>query len=257
MLDLNFKEFGEGEPVLILHGLFGTLDNWQTVAKKLSEQFLVYILDLRNHGKSPHTEGVVDYASMAEDVGLFMQHNWLHEARVVGHSMGGKVAMELALTQPDLVKKLAVVDIAPKMYHGGHKQIFAALFSIDLEKLTDRKEAEQILTEKLGDDSGTIQFLLKNLSRKTDTEGGGFEWKMNLDILHRDYKNILADVSNGIFEKETLFIRGGQSNYIKDIDFQTITKRFPKAELTTIAGAGHWVHAEKPRELCATLLDFL
>ncbi|NJN34222.1 MAG: alpha/beta fold hydrolase [Saprospiraceae bacterium] len=257
MLNLNFKEFGQGEPVVILHGLFGTLDNWQTVAKMLSEHFLVYILDLRNHGRSPHTEGVVDYASMAEDVGLFMQQNWLHEARVVGHSMGGKVAMALALTQPDWVKKLAIVDIAPKTYRGGHEQIFDALFSIDLAKLTDRKEAERLLTEKLGDDSGTIQFLLKNLSRKPESEGGGFEWKMNLDVLHRDYSNILSDVVEGIFDKETLFIRGSQSNYIQDIDFKTIMKRFPKAELTTIAGAGHWVHAEKPRELCAALLDFL
>jgi esterase len=268
MIQLNYKEFGQGEPVVILHGLFGTLDNWQTIAKQLGETHLVYILDLRNHGKSPHTEGVMNYHILAEDVALFMQQNWIHSATIIGHSMGGKVAMQMSMDYPDLVEKLIVVDIAPKKYKGGHEEIFDALLNLDLSKLTDRKVAEVYLMDKLKNDVGTVQFLLKNLSRRTDNvdvgnpvnsgKGGGFEWKMNLSVLHRDY-HILMDTFEvtDTFDKDTLFIRGGNSNYIRDADFETIKSIFPKAKLETVEGAGHWVHAEKPKELLEKLLEFL
>jgi esterase len=258
MIKLNYKEFGQGEPVIILHGLFGTLDNWQTIAKQLSENHLVYILDLRNHGKSPHTEGVMSYHILAEDVAMFMQQNWMHSATIIGHSMGGKVAMQMSMDYPDLVEKLIVIDIAPKKYKGGHEEIFDALLNLDLSKLTDRKVAEAYLMDKLKNDVGTVQFLLKNLSRRADNEGGGFEWKMNLSVLNRDY-HILMDTFevNTTFEKDTLFIRGGNSNYIRDEDFETIKTIFPKAKLETVEGAGHWVHAEKPKELLEKLLEFL
>jgi esterase len=257
MITLNYKDFGQGEPLLILHGLFGTLDNWQTIAKELSAHFSVFIVDLRNHGRSPHTEGVFDYDVMAEDVAQFMQQNWLYEARVIGHSMGGKVAMQLALSYPDLVKKLVVMDIAPKVYRNGHDEIFAALFGLDLHTLKDRKEAEQFLMQKLNNDTGTVQFLLKNLSRKPATEGGGFEWKMNLQAIFDNYPNILKNVAGDAFPKETLFIRGGNSRYIIDADIEAIHTLFPKALVETIDGAGHWVHANKPKELYDSLMLFL
>lgn len=258
MINLNYKESGQGEPIVILHGLFGTLDNWQTIAKGLSENYTVFTLDLRNHGRSPHVEGVFNYEIMAEDVAEFMQKNWLHEARVVGHSMGGKVAMQLALNNPDFVKKLAVIDIAPKAYPGGHEAIFAALFSLDLATLTDRKVAEMLLMDKLGNDAGTVQFLLKNLSRRPENEGGGFEWKVNLPVLFENYSEIMKGIESDFpFEKETIFIRGGNSDYIKDADFQQLMTIFPKATLETVEGAGHWVHAEKPKELFEILNTFL
>ncbi len=268
MITLNYKDFGQGEPVLILHGLFGTLDNWQTVAKELSAHFSVFIVDLRNHGRSPHTGGVFDYDVMAEDIAQFMQQNWIYQARVIGHSMGGKVAMQLALSYPDLVKKLVVVDIAPKAYRNGHDDVFAALFGLDLRTLKDRKEAEQFLMQKLNNDVGTVQFLLKNLSRKPlidtpergddkNVKGGSFEWKMNLQAIFDNYPYILKNVVGDSFPKETLFIRGGQSRYIKDADTEAIHALFPKAVVEIIEGAGHWVHADKPKELYESLMRFL
>ena len=258
MIDLNYKEFGLGEPVVILHGLFGTLDNWQTIAKKMSEHFTVFIIDLRNHGRSPQTNDTFTYQLLADDLAEFMQDHWIYEARIIGHSMGGKVAMQFALNHPDSVKKLAVIDIAPKKYPSGHEEIFDALLNLDLSKLEDRKEAEAYLTKELDEDAGTIQFLLKNLSRRAEDEGGGFEWKMNLDVLHRDYdEHILSAPEGDPFKKPTLFIRGGNSHYVKDSDMETIKTLFPKAELVTIDGAGHWVHAEKPKELLDVLMHFL
>ena len=257
MIDLNYKEFGLGEQVIILHGLFGTLDNWQTIAKKLSDHFTVFILDLRNHGRSPQTDDDFNYQVLADDLAEFMQDHWIYEARIVGHSMGGKVAMEFALNHPDSVKKLVVIDIAPKDYRSGHDDIFDALIDIDLSTLTDRKEAETYLMNVLNNEVETVQFLLKNLSRQTESEGGGYEWKMNLPVLHRDYKNILKAPDGEPFLKPTLFIRGGNSHYIKEEDKAVINEFFPKAEIRTIDGAGHWVHAEKPKELMEMLMWFL
>lgn len=257
MIQLNYKEYGEGEPVLILHGLFGTLDNWQTIAKGLSAHFTVFILDLRNHGKSPHTEGVYDYPTLAEDIATFMQERWIFSANIIGHSMGGKVAMQLALNYPDLVEKLVVVDIVPKKYSGGHEMVFKALNTLNLSTLKDRKEAEIYLMTQLDNDAGTVQFMLKNLSRQTDAEGGGFEWKMNLTVLNRDYHILMDTVSGEPFEKDTLFIRGSVSAYIKDSDFPIIHQSFPKAQVVTIEGAGHWVHADKPKELFDVIMSFL
>jgi pimeloyl-ACP methyl ester carboxylesterase len=267
MVELNYKEFGQGEPVIILHGLFGTLDNWQTIAKSLSAHFSVFLVDLRNHGRSPHTEGVFDYHILADDIAHFMQQNWIYEACVIGHSMGGKVAMQLALSYPDLVKKLVIIDIAAKTYPSGHDEIFEALFSINLTTLTDRKEAEAHLMQQLNNDIGTVQFLLKNLSRKSasvpisdddrNIKSAGFEWKMNLHNIYTNYPNILKNVEGSPFDKKALFIRGGSSNYVQDKDLEQIKHLFPNAVLETIEGAGHWVHADKPKELLDVITSFL
>jgi len=253
-MQLNYKVFGEGDPVLILHGMFGTLDNWQTIAKKLAKHFMVFIIDLRNHGRSPHSDEF-DYAIMANDIREFMESNWIYEAYVVGHSMGGKVAMQLASENPDMVQKLVLVDIAPKAYEGNHQAIFEALFSLDLDQLESRKEADQLLQKKI-DSYSVRQFILKNLSINKETEG--YEWKMNLPVIHAAYQEILdkGNLSTP-FENPTLFIKGAQSNYILPEEFESYKNYFPKATLETIEKAGHWVHAEQPKVFLEVLTNFL
>ena len=252
-MELNFKTMGRGEPVIILHGLFGTLDNWQTIAKHLSEHFSVYIVDQRNHGRSPHAAHM-DYPALAEDLRHFMERHWMYKAHLIGHSMGGKTVMEFALEHPDMTDKLVVVDIAPKAYPGGHEDIFKALFAVDLDAIQSRQEAEEILSQYI-EDAGTKQFLLKNLSRKKE---GTFEWKMNLPVLHQYYQEILAPpTAQTPFEGETLFIRGGRSPYVLDSDLPAIHGLFPAAQLETIANAGHWVHADAPAELLQKVYTFL
>lgn len=251
-MELNFKSFGQGEPVIILHGLFGNLDNWQTFAKQLAAHFMVYIVDLRNHGRSPHVDAM-NYRAMAEDLREFMESQWIYQAHVIGHSMGGKAAMQLAFDYPDMVSRLVVVDIAPKAYRGGHEAIFDAMLSLHPEKLESRAEAEEQLAKSIADPAIRL-FLLKNLTRH---KSGGYEWKMNLEVLHRDYSEILSTVAGAVFDGPSLFIRGEHSDYILEEDWPAVEQLFPNAELLTIAGAGHWVHAEAPEALLGTLNRFL
>ncbi len=252
-MELNYKEFGQGDPLIILHGLFGTLDNWQTIAKKLAEHYSVYIIDQRNHGRSPHDEAF-DYAVMAEDLHQFMESQWIYKAHILGHSMGGKTAMQFAMEYPDMIDQLMIIDIAPKKYKGGHQLIFDALFDLNLKTLAGRKEADEQLSKKINDFS-VRQFLLKNLSRE---KVGGYRWKMNLDAIHKNYQKILDPIPNKqAFETSTLFVRGGRSDYIIDSDWEMIEKQFTQSTLKTVENAGHWIHAEAPKELLTLLYDFL
>jgi esterase len=251
-LELFYREFGQGAPVVILHGLFGFSDNWQTIAKTISENHLVITPDLRNHGRSPHTP-THSFAEMASDLEGFMNDRWMFSATYVGHSMGGKVAMQMALTYPDMVERLIVVDIEPGISQSNHDDIFDALFSLDLESVQTRQDAEAFLWSRIKD-QGTLQFLLKNITRD---ENGKYSWKMNLDTLHRDYANILAPVEGIPFEKPTLFIRGSNSDYIRDDEWPNAQRLFPNAQLITIEGAGHWVHADKPKELVDAIKAFI
>jgi esterase len=254
MLALNNKTFGQGDPLIILHGLFGTLDNWQTLGRQISEQYMVYLIDQRNHGRSPHTDAM-DYEMMANDLHYFLEDNWIFRANILGHSMGGKTAMQFALQYPDMVNKLIIVDIAPKEYVGGHQPIFDALFSLDLNNIEARKEADLQLQQQVKD-YGVRQFLLKNLAR--DKASGGFRWKMNLPVIYKHYQDILAPPELiSPFEGKVLFIRGGRSGYIADEDFMEIYYWFPNARIETIPKAGHWVHAEAPNLLLNMVMDFL
>ncbi len=254
MIELNYKSFGQGPPLIIVHGLFGTLDNWQTLAKSFAEKYSVFILDLRNHGRSPHKDGLFDYQVLAEDLKDFMEQHWIYKSHLLGHSMGGKTVMQFALTYPEMVDKMIVVDIAPKSYKGGHEAILHALSSLDLTTLADRKSAEDHLMNLLNE-VGTVQFLLKNLSRKKE---GGFEWKMNLNNLIQNYDNILDNISiESQNEQPALFIRGSNSDYVLDSDFQHIQELFPNSKIITIDDAGHWVHADKPKELFEIVDEFL
>ena len=251
-MELFSREFGQGRPIIILHGLFGFSDNWQTVAKSLAEDHLVITPDLRNHGRSPHV-ATHSYTEIAEDLRQFMEEHWIFSSAFVGHSMGGKAAMQMALDHPDMVERLIVVDMEPGVSVSNHDTIFDALFALDLDSIASRKEAEIFLQERITD-IGTLQFLLKNITRNPD---GKYTWKMNLSTLHRHYADILAPVKGVPYEKPALFIRGGKSDYIRDEEWPGVLQLFPNARLVTIDGAGHWVHADKPAELIALIKDFL
>lgn len=251
-MELFSREFGQGSPVVILHGLFGFSDNWQTIAKALADHHLVITPDLRNHGRSPHVP-THTYPEMADDLQVFLEQHWVFKTALVGHSMGGKVAMQFALHHPDMVERLVVVDIAPGPAEDNHGHVFRALLDLDLSRIATRQEAEAWLEPRVPD-FGTRQFLLKNITRNAD---GTFAWKMNLPVLWEAYPDILAGVQGEPFDKPTLFIRGSRSNYVQDEDFPQIRHLFPLAQVVTIEGAGHWVHADKPAELLAVLREFL
>jgi esterase len=253
-MKLHYKEMGHGQPLLILHGLFGTLDNWQTLAKRLAETYNVFLVDLRNHGRSPHSDEH-NYDVMADDVLELIEELQIPTPAIMGHSMGGKVAMKFALKYPTRLTKLIVVDIAPKAYPPHHDDIIDALQSVDIDNVKSRGEVDEQLakTIKLPD---VRLFLMKNLYRKEDNT---FGWRMNLDAIEKNYENIAAAVTSDIpFKKSALFIKGGKSNYIKQEDlFTSIEHLFTLVEIETIPNAGHWVHAEAPDEVYELATTFL
>ena len=251
-MSLFYREFGAGDPIVILHGMFGFSDNWQTIAKGLSDHYLVITPDLRNHGRSPHLPDHT-YPLLAEDLRAFLEEHWVLHSTLIGHSMGGKVAMQLALDHPDMVDRLVVVDIAPGQATDNHASIFQALLGLDLSALTERTQAEAYLAQRIPD-FGTRQFLLKNITRHHD---GSFAWKMNLPTLWKHYPDILAPVVGSPYTKPTLFIRGEHSDYVPDSALPLIRSLFPQAEVLTIPDAGHWVHADQPAALLAALQDWL
>lgn len=252
-MNLNFKVFGEGQPIIILHGLFGMLDNWQTIGKKLAKTNQVFLVDLRNHGRSPHDQ-LFNYDIMAEDIEEFMLSQWIYGGILIGHSMGAKVAMQTAFNRPDLVDRLISVDMGIKSIKRSHDPIFDSLRGINLETISSRKEVEELLSDKISD-IGTRLFLLKNLSRKKDKS---FQWKMNLEVIHQNYDEILKplDLSDP-FKNPSLFIRGQKSNYIMDEDWAEISSLFTEARLVTIENSGHWVHADQPELILSTINSWI
>lgn len=252
-MHLYYETFGLGHPLIILHGLFGTQENWRTLSKNFGQHFQVFALDQRNHGRSPHST-VFTYEAMAVDIREFMQEHALPSAYLLGHSMGGKVAMRFAITYPNLVDKLVVVDIAPKVYPPGHDDVFASLYALNLPTLRSRQDADADLAQYLPD-LALRQFLLKNLER---TESGTFRWRINLNGIRDNYHEMLKGFDlTRTYTKPTLFIKGSDSGYIKESDFVTMREIFPRAQLVTIPGTGHWVHAEAPQEFARTVIAFL
>lgn len=248
-MELNHKIMGEGDPIIIMHGLFGMLDNWQSIAKELSQDYMVILIDLRNHGKSPHSDEW-NVQVMARDVIEFMQSQWIFEATIIGHSMGGKVAMQVALTEPDMVSNLIVVDIAPRSYERGHDLIFTALNSVPIETVASRGDVEEYLGKYISE-TGIKLFLMKNLSRNKD---GSYRWKMNLPIIEKNYESILQPtLSDFPYEGPTLFISGERSDYIREEDQERIIELFPEAKVETISNAGHWVHADQKDAIIASI----
>jgi len=265
---LNYRKLGQGSPLFILHGLFGLSDNWATVGKILSEHFEVYLIDLRNHGSSPHSEEWT-YTIMAQDIHPLLpppSRGGTERPILMGHSLGGKVAMQFASMYPEILEKLIVVDIAPKDYPGNQFDFIEKLLTIDLAGMKTRKEVETEL-KKIISDNATIQLLLKNIQWKPHpqslSKGEGsdsqiLEWKFNLKVLSENQNIIGKTFSLGEkpLDIPTLFIRGEKSKYILDSDIPNIKQTFPNSEVKTIAGAGHWVHADKPDEFVKEVRDF-
>src|SRR5690606_14107228 len=229
-MKLNFKKSGQGEPLIILHGLFGSADNWLSIAKGLENDYTLYLLDQRNHGDSGHSHQW-DYQSMADDLKEFMEDQGLEKAHLLGHSMGGKTAMTFALEYPGKVDRLIVVDIAPRFYKVHHQSILDGLNAIDMDALKSRKEADDILSQ-YEEEKGTRQFLLKSLGRN---EEGKFIWKINLPVITAQIENVSQPIeSDNSFDHPTLFIAGANSRYIQDKDKADIEKLFPNSNIIKI-----------------------
>lgn len=253
-VQLHYKEFGTGPTVIILHGLLGSLDNWQAIAKALAASFHVYIIDQRNHGRSPHSE-VFNYDVLAEDLHYFMQQHSIPKAHLIGHSMGGKVAMQFAGLHPEMVDRLVVVDIGPGGLEDRHSNIFQALLNAPLLTAQTREEVYLFLKQRIEEET-TVQFLMKSLMRNDD--GTGFSWRFNAQGLWDNYRNIAVAVDSDIrYDKPVLFIKGEHSDYINAQEYISITAMFPQNEIEEIKGAGHWVHADKPDEFVRVINNFL
>jgi pimeloyl-ACP methyl ester carboxylesterase len=246
------RKVGEGQPFVVLHGVFGSSDNLFTVCKKIAESgFEVHILDARNHGQSPRSE-VFNYEVMAADLNEYLDENKIINPIIMGHSMGGKTVMTFARTYTNF-SKLIIVDIAPRFYPTHHDHILAGLEAIDLSKISSRKDAEDIFSSYVSD-LGEKQFILKNLYR---TEESGFDWRINIPVISREIYQIGGEiVLDKRVEKPTLLIRGSESSYVTDADFEDFKLSFVNAELLTIEGANHWVHATKPVEFVEAILEF-
>ena len=250
-MKLFHRILGEGQPLLILHGLFGHSDNWQTHAKKLAEYYQVVLIDQRNHGHSDWSEAF-SYDLLAEDLHELITELGLQKIILLGHSMGGKTAMRYAQTHPELLEKLIVVDMGVKAYPPHHTDILEGLSKIDLNIVKSRSEVEAILLPFVPVD-GTRQFLMKNLYWKDKTQ---LAWRMNVPVLEREMDAILAAIPDDEVLIQTLFIRGALSNYILDEDIPDLEDQFPDSDVITVPNAGHWVHAEAPEFFVNTVLEF-
>jgi len=251
-VQLRFRSYGHGPALVVLHGLLGSSDNWHTLGNILGNHFHTFILDQRNHGRSPHADEF-NYRVLAEDVREFLRQHGIRSAHVLGHSMGGKTAMQFALTYPNLVNKLVVVDIAPKPYPALHDEIPDVLTALDMRAYSSRQEVDNALTIRIPD-VAMRQFLLKNLKRD---ESGSLHWKPNVGVIRDNYAAIAkAVVPSQAFPKPTLFVRSNRSGYVLDDDIPLITEMFADFKIVTL-DAGHWIHAETPEEFGRIVLDFL
>ncbi|MFY0650636.1 MAG: alpha/beta fold hydrolase [Cyclobacteriaceae bacterium] len=250
---LNHRIIGEGQPLVILHGLFGSLDNWLTLSKRFAENYQVVLVDQRNHGKSFHADDF-NYSEMSDDLQNLIDHLALERPILLGHSMGGKTVMQYAAFHPESVDKLIVADIGPKPYPVHHELIIEGLKSVDFSMMQKREEIDMAL-EKHIPDFGTRSFLMKNVKR---TSEGGFDWKMNLIAISKNIEEVGKPLDYFLpIETPTMFIRGGASNYIKDDDFDDISEIFPEVIFETVAGSGHWLHADNPEAFYQKVATFL
>jgi len=267
-MDLFFREEGAGFPIVIVHGLYGSSDNWLTVGKKLSTNYLVYMIDQRNHGRSPNSDDH-SYEALKEDLAVFFNARKIDKAILIGHSMGGKTAMAFAADYPERIEKLVVVDIAPKDYfllndesqYYLHKNIMQAMLELDFNNMSTRKDIENYLLQHI-DSHSIVQFLLKNVHRKK--ENHQFEWRLNVRVLYDHLDEIISGVNERWFEDRSpifnypvLFIKGAHSNYIIPEDYSLIRRIYPHASIHEIPDAGHWLHAEQPKLFMEVLENFL
>lgn len=253
VMKLAYREYGTGQPLIILHGLFGQSDNWNTLAKQFAEKnFRVFTIDQRNHGLSPHSE-VWNYDAMAEDLMEFINEHHLQKPILLGHSMGAKTVMFFEKKFPNIASKLIIADMSAREYPPHHADVLDALNAVDFSAIKTRKEAEAVMNTFISD-FGTKQFLLKNIYWK---ENDAMDWRFNLSAISKNYDNVLVAVPPYTSQTETLIIKGEKSYYVEQNDMQDFETRFPNCKLVVINGSGHWVHAEKPKEFFDAVLQFI
>jgi pimeloyl-ACP methyl ester carboxylesterase len=251
-LKLHYKQYGEGRPVVLLHGLLGSFENWHTVARSLEDAYRVIVPDLRNHGRSPHS-GDISYPLLAEDMRELIDGLRLANPILVGHSMGGKTVMEFALRFPDVPKAVVVEDMVPGESEAVSGQYIRMLLELDIESAAFRRDVEEMLLRKIGNRRLAL-FLLKNLERKSD---GTFAWRSNLKALAANYERMWKGLDPGrSWDGPAMFIRGGQSEVVTDDSYEEILSFFPRATILTISEAGHWVHVDGGPEFVSHLRSF-
>lgn len=249
---LYSRVFGEGQPLLIIHGLFGMSDNWQSLAKLYADYFEVHLIDQRNHGRSPHADEF-SYLHLSNDLHQYIIENELNDVIIIGHSLGGKTAMQFAVSYPELLSKLIIVDISPSFYPIHHDKIIEGLKMLDFSILKSRSQADAVLSEYI-EEGDVRQFLLKSMYWK---EKGQLDFRFNLDSISQNIANVGEALDNeAICSIPSLFIKGGNSNYINEDDEDLIFKHFTDAEIQTVDEVGHWLHAEKPQEFFEMTVRF-
>jgi pimeloyl-ACP methyl ester carboxylesterase len=254
-MNLFFRKYGKGQALIILHGVFGISDNWVSFARKMADQYEVFIPDQRNHGQSPH-DPTFNYFALCSDLVEFIEEHGIEDPIILGHSMGGKVAMHFALENPDRLKALIVADISMRTYmrRFRHLDMIDAMMEVNFNTARTREDVASQLRLKIPD-KRTRLFAMKNLYRRE--RGGQFAWRLNLEAINLNMDEVFQGIdSKNLFTKPTLFVRGGSSDYVKYEDFDQIYRNFPKADIKTIEGAGHWLHAEKPEEFYRIINDF-
>ncbi len=267
-MKLFFRKLGTGKPLFILHGLFGSSDNWQTLGKKFAENYTVYFVDQRNHGRSPHSDEH-SYQLMSDDLLELMNDENIDKAILMGHSMGGKTVMHFAVNHPERVEKLVVVDMSPKKYPVTNLEIIQAMEKVDLDKVKSRKEAEEILSADIKD-AGVMQFLLKNLywddnqindvkSHDGDRSVTKLAWRFNLHGLKTNLSRVseITPMPSTPLQMPVLFVKGGKSDHMFNADSRLIHEMFANVKILTIPEAGHWVHADRPKEFFEIVNSFL
>lgn len=263
-MKLNYKILGEGEPMVIMHGLYGSSDNWVGIARELQAYFKIVLVDLRNHGKSPHADDH-NYNVMADDLMVLLNDLQIYSTILIGHSMGGKVALAFTAFNPERVRRLVVVDISYRTYtidegdmqFNEHRNILKSLSEIKLSEMNSREQVDEILSNNIPS-SRVRAFLLKNLYRTREKQ---FKWKLNLPVLQLNIEKVLEGFESYKSEfqelnQPVLFIKGGASEYIQQKDVVSLPKYFRNAKVVTIPEASHWVHAEKPLEFLQVVKEF-
>lgn len=251
-MKLHVRKLGQGPPLLILHGLFGSSDNWQTHARKYAEHFSVYLIDQRNHGHSPHSDSI-SYDLMASDLFELIADEGLRDVRLIGHSMGGKTIMRFAQQYGFLIDRMIVADMGIRAYPPHHDEVFKGLFAVDVEHCSTRKEAEQRLAGFISE-QGTLQFLLKNLYWKQPHQ---LAWRFNLEALYAERSNLMDAIPAEKIDSTTLFLLGGKSNYVLIEDYPAIKTILPDAVFEVMPDCGHWLHAEDPEGFMRRTIAFL
>lgn len=254
-MELFYHTYGEGQSLIILHGLYGLSDNWATIARRIAKDYKVYVPDQRNHGYSPH-DSTFNYYALVDDLLEFMEQHDIKNPVLMGHSMGGKVAMNFALEYPENVDRLVVIDmgIRKSNIHSIHQTIIQAMESVDFDKLLSRQEIDNHLSNYISA-KPLRMFIMKNLKRYSSNRLG---WKINLPVIKENMENIGEGIqSNNHFEKPALFVKGGKSDYLTEAEYGDIKKIFPQAVISEIPEATHWLHVDSPEKFCNIVSNFL